>query len=194
MKDALRSEMRLRRGSLDAEERRSKSSAISKKFRNLPEYWDVKNIMVYVSFGSEVETWGLIEDLLSDKKRVFVPVMGKDCAISAVEIKSFEPEKMVKNQFGVLEPRGGVKKAVPPHELGTVIAPGLAFDEKGTRLGFGGGCYDKFLHELHALQKKIPVVGLAFDFQVLPAGKIPREGHDKEVDVVITEMRVIRCK
>lgn len=186
--------MKLRRESIDVEERRSKSSIISKKFRNLPEYWDVKKIMVYVSFGSEVETWGLIEDLLSDKKRVFVPVMGNDCAISAVEIRAFEPEKMVKNKFGVLEPRGGVKKAVPPRELDMIIAPGLAFDEKGTRLGFGGGCYDKFLHSLLALPKKIPVVALAFDFQVLPAGKIPKEGHDKEVDAVITEMRVIRCK
>jgi 5-formyltetrahydrofolate cyclo-ligase len=58
--------------------------------------------------------------------------------------------------------------------------PGLAFDKKGNRLGRGKGCYDRFLKRL---PKKIPTIGLAFDFQILP--KIPAKTHDISVNKVI---------
>ncbi|MBU0662424.1 MAG: 5-formyltetrahydrofolate cyclo-ligase [Candidatus Diapherotrites archaeon] len=191
MKNALRSEMKLKREALGIERRNIMSKSISRKFRDLDEYWDFKTALVYISFDSEVETWDLIADLLDDKKRVAVPVLAQDkCEIFAVEIKKFEPEKMQKNRFGILEPKNK-NNVIALEDIQMVIAPGLAFDESGARIGFGRGCYDKFLE---VLPKGVPVVALAFDFQVMPAGKIPKEGHDKEVDAVITEMRVIRCK
>jgi len=190
MKNALRGEMKLKREALGIERRNAMGKTIAQKFGDLDEYWDFKTALVYISFDSEVDTWGMIADLLDDKKRVAVPVLAEDkCEISAVEIKKFEPERMVKNRFGVLEPKNK-NNVLAPDEIQMVIAPGLAFDESGARIGFGRGCYDKFLE---ALPKEVPVVALAFDFQVLPAGKIQKEGHDRDVNAIVTETRVIRC-
>jgi len=66
-----------------------------------------------------------------------------------------------------------------------LIVPGLVFNEKGYRIGFGGGFYDRFLADYHG-----KTVSLAFDFQVMK--EIPTESFDLPVQIIITNERVIR--
>jgi 5-formyltetrahydrofolate cyclo-ligase len=83
--------------------------------------------------------------------------------------------------FGTLAPSPLAPQAQPD----IVLIPLLGFDRAGTRLGYGGGYYDR---TLASLPKKPKLVGLAFAAQELPL--IPREPHDVALDVVITEAGV----
>ena len=74
---------------------------------------------------------------------------------------------------------------VPPQDVDVVLVPGLAFDPKGQRLGYGQGFYDRLLLHMRALR-----VGLAFDFQLL--AEVPSFPHDLPVDCVVTDHRVLR--
>ncbi|HRO65664.1 MAG TPA: 5-formyltetrahydrofolate cyclo-ligase, partial [Candidatus Dojkabacteria bacterium] len=66
--------------------------------------------------------------------------------------------------------------------------PGLGFDSQGNRIGHGGGWYDRIFHEI----KFIYIIGVCFDSQII--SKVPTETHDKSVDVVITEKRIINTR
>lgn len=74
-----------------------------------------------------------------------------------------------------------------PTSYDVVIVPGVAFTERGDRLGRGGGWYDRLLPQL---RDDCATVGVAFDIQVLP--ELPVEAHDAQVDVVVTETKTLR--
>lgn len=93
--------------------------------------------------------------------------------------------------FGLLEPAASAPE-VALDALDVVIAPGLAFDAQGRRLGFGGGFYDgAFGPAATARGGKRPVlIGLAFDFQIV--ARCPASDADVPVDLVVTDARVLR--
>jgi len=84
-----------------------------------------------------------------------------------------------------MEPKYDCKNVVRPDELDLVLAPILAFDHDGGRLGLGGGYYDSLLAECTC-----PVAGLAYSFQEVD--RVPTETHDQYLDIIITEKEVIR--
>ena len=77
--------------------------------------------------------------------------------------------------------------AVDPEKIDVVVSPGLAFDRRGHRLGYGGGYYDRYLARLHAHASR---VGIGFAVQLLD--EVPAEETDQPVDVVVTDRGVIR--
>jgi len=87
---------------------------------------------------------------------------------------------------GNLEPNPKRCKSVPMDCLDIAIIPALAMDEKGGRLGLGKGCYDRLIPDLPMTTRK---VGLVLEAQIL--ANVPAEGHDKHVDIVITEERIV---
>ncbi|MFQ5811109.1 MAG: 5-formyltetrahydrofolate cyclo-ligase, partial [Armatimonadota bacterium] len=74
-------------------------------------------------------------------------------------------------------------------EIDFVVAPGVAFDERGVRLGQGGGYYDRFLARLRRRPDHPPVAGAAFELQIVR--RVPAEPHDARVDMIVTEERVL---
>lgn len=150
-------------------------------------YKKSKNIFIYVGFGSEIDTSVYIKEFLEDGKKIYVPRIGKVSRImDAVEIDGLEDLKA--NKYGILEPSDenqGVNKDI----LDLIILPGVAFDENGGRLGYGGGYYDTFLQDgLNGVTKVV----LAYDFQIVKA--LPLEEHDIKADYIITEKRNIYIK
>ena len=93
---------------------------------------------------------------------------------------------MVEGPRKIMEPDQNKCKVVPIECIDIAIIPGIAMDEKGGRIGPGDGFYDRLIPELPATTRK---VGLAIENQIIP--QIPMESHDKYVDIVITEDRVI---
>ena len=87
---------------------------------------------------------------------------------------------------GVLQPDLDRCKLVPIDRIDIAIIPGLAFDEKGGRIGTGRGYYDRFIPKLAITTRK---VALAFEEQIVQ--QIPTESHDKYVDIIITDRRII---
>ena len=122
----------------------------------------------------------MIRRALAEGKRVVLPrVKGKD--LELLEIESFDRD-VAPGAWGIMEPEGG--KPVQLKDIGLIAMPGAVFDEKGNRIGYGAGFYDKLL-PLY----KGRTVALAFELQIVPA--VPTAAHDIPVQKIITEKRII---
>jgi 5-formyltetrahydrofolate cyclo-ligase len=178
--------MRALRDALSLEERREGSRRIFQKLESLPLYREAGLILFYASFGSEVDTWGMMEDALKRGKKVALPRVGEDCGgLSAREIRDLHRD-LHAGYRGIPEPLEDGSPAVKEDQMGLIIVPGLVFDDRGYRLGYGKGYYDRFLF---SLSRKVPSVGLAFDFQVVPA--LPVSPSDYPLDLIVTDERII---
>jgi len=174
---------------LSTEVIKDKSNTIFKQLNETEFYNKANNVMLYVSFGSEVMTKPIIDDLLSKGKRVFIPVtVPKTKALIVSELKNYEDDLVV-GHFGVLEPKEEALRPVEPNILDLVIVPGVAFDKSGYRIGYGGGYYDRFIPRL---REETTTVSLAFDMQLID--KIPTSQYDMAVEYIITEDQFIKCK
>jgi 5-formyltetrahydrofolate cyclo-ligase len=165
------------------------SRAIAQKILLLEEVETRETIFLYVDFRSEVETRFLIHELLRRGKQVVVPVtLVKEKRLLPVAIRDLEKD-LVPGYFSIPEPRMEIRKSqmVDGSEIGTIILPGSVFDERGGRLGYGGGFYDRFMaHEAPQARR----VGLAFDLQVVD--RLSLQPHDELLDLVVTEKRIIQ--
>ena len=139
-------------------------------------------VFIYASFGSEVETLGVIETLLEAGRAVAVPKVFAGKNIAFFRIGSLD--ELSPGYFGIPEPDAeeGDAEAVPaPGDV--MIVPGVAFDEDGNRYGYGAGMYDRYL-QVHPVRK----VALAFEDQLTEGLEIDDE--DVPMDVLITEEKV----
>ncbi len=96
--------------------------------------------------------------------------------------------------MGIPEPDVRENRRVTIKDIDLVVIPGTGFDIQGNRLGYGGGYYDRLLgYESKQLAEveHIPTVALAFEEQI--GEEIPAEPHDIQVDMIITDKRLIRC-
>jgi 5-formyltetrahydrofolate cyclo-ligase len=160
----------------EEETRNKKSQIIKKALFRTSVFKKAKIVMFYMSFGGEVDTADMIKEAKKLGKTVVVPVCGKNRIMGPCVLK--DKGKLLKGPYGILEP--AVKKPISLKSLTLVIAPGLAFDKKGNRLGRGKGYYDRFLE---ILPEDVMSIGLAFDFQILPF--IPTTKTDIAVKKVI---------
>ncbi len=139
-------------------------------------------VMLYMALSHEVQTAALITHARRHDKRVLIPLVtptGLSAVVCPTEAAHFRC-----GPFGILEPRDA-SAAVPPAEIDLVLVPGVGFDVAGTRLGYGGGYYDRFLRLLPACAH---VCGLAFHTQILPS--IPQLPHDIRMPMVVTEQGI----
>ena len=165
----------------------TKSYSIKQKIFTSPEFIRAKTILFYVSTKDEVKTKNMIKEALNLDKRVVVPISDvKNRKLILSELKDLD--ELEPGAFNILEPRKEFFRLVPPEDIDLVIVPGVAFDERGNRIGYGMGFYDRFLS---SLKKHVPVVGLAYDFQVVD--DISVDDKDVTVDKVVSEERIIKC-
>ena len=143
-------------------------------------YVNAKNIFIYVSYKSEVNTHKIIENALLSGKRISVPkVISKKAGMKSFEIKSFSD--LQSGKFGILEPHEETVETLSD-TFDLIIVPGLAFDKQGGRLGYGGGYYDRFLCNL---KSNALLLALAYDFQLI--NEVPMEKFDIRINGIITE-------
>jgi len=140
-------------------------------------------LMVYVSKPLEVHTISLIEELLAQKRRVVVPIIEKETRSLRLSYLT-DTAYLVESTFHVPEPIGNELPA-RAEEVRAVIVPVLAFDQRGHRLGYGAGYYDRFLGKNPHLRK----IGLAFSCQEIPA--VPHDENDIRMDIIITEKGIL---
>ena len=142
-------------------------------------------VMVYMALPQEVQTTRIIVQARVWQKRIAVPVVQGD-SLAAVELPD-DPAQLRRGRFGILEPLEA-QAVIPPEEIGYVMVPGVAFDYRGGRLGFGKGYYDRFLSRLPATTYRC---GLAFGIQVVPC--VPQTAHDVCMHGIVTEQGFIPC-
>ncbi len=182
-KRALRRRIRDLRDALPASERATRSRTIADRVLGLPELAGARTVMAFASFGSEVDTGPILEGLAARGVRLALPRI-RDGEIVPV---AFRPgERLEPAALGVPEPAEG--GPLPEEAIDVVITPGVAFDRRGYRVGYGGGFYDRFLRRV---RPEVPRVGIAFGLQVVEA--VPHGERDERVDLVVTEDGVIRC-
>jgi 5-formyltetrahydrofolate cyclo-ligase len=184
LKRAVRRDVLERRNALSVEERSSKSARIVERAMSLPEVRNASTPMAFWSFGSEVETAPLIERLHAAGKRVVLPRIEAGDLVAVVHAPG---DPVAATSFGAMEPQG--VELVSPEDVDVVIAPGVAFDRSGARVGYGGGFYDRFLR---GMRPDAPVVAIAFALQVVE--EVPRGPGDRRVDAIVTEDEVIVCR
>jgi len=141
-----------------------------------------KSIFSYISLPDEVSTIPFIRKILTKGKCVLVVPKVKKENLEFYHIFDFKHLK--ESAFGILEPVSCQQVPVTYPDL--FITAGIAFDSKGSRIGFGKGYMDWTFNQTQA-----PKIALAYDFQVLET--VPYEVYDRQVDLIVTPTRIINC-
>jgi 5-formyltetrahydrofolate cyclo-ligase len=175
----------VRRG-LSEVERLAYSRRVWERVVGLPCYQHARAVLGYMAFDHEVLTDGLMQQAMASGKQLVLPMVLGDRQDMALYVIEDLRRDVAPGYRGILEPQPRHTCSVAPETLDLALIPGVAFDLRGGRLGFGAGFYDRLLSRL---PRDIPTVGLAFDFQVIP--RLPFEPHDMLLKAIVTEHRVI---
>lgn len=172
-----------KRNSIDNNTKEEMDREIFNKLINLDLYKEAKNIFIYLSFGSEIDTKPIIDRALEEGKEVYIPKVYKiNKEMRAIRLNTFED--LEKNSMGILEPKDDFN-FINKEKIDLIIVPGAVFDFKGNRIGYGGGYYDRFLSNIKDKRNKIV---LAYNLQIVD--NIEAEEHDIKVDYIITNSRI----
>jgi 5-formyltetrahydrofolate cyclo-ligase len=180
-----------RRAGLPAAERLARSNAAAARLLALPELASVAGRMIagYVAVKGELDPASALAYVAAHGGQVALPrVCAEAPRLRFHEIEAGAAPPLPSGPFGLCEP-DAARPEVPIGQLDFVIVPGLAFDARGGRLGFGGGYYDGALATARAGGRPA-LIGLAYDFQIVDA--CPVGPGDLPVDLVVTEARVLR--
>jgi 5-formyltetrahydrofolate cyclo-ligase len=184
-KKSIRKNILAMRNALPDKQIKSMSRSICARFTGLDEVRDCSVMMIFLSFGSEVNTDNIIEWAWQHKKIVLVPL----CKPETRELESF-PIKTFNDvepgYFGIREPKKDILKPALKTDVDLVVVPAVAFDRRGYRIGYGGGYYDRFLAGMNVHR-----IGLAFSCQIIP--ETPADRYDIPVDGIITEKEYIKA-
>ena len=163
---------------------RAHAVSVSRLLLELPELADVATVLTYASMPAELDPSFAVtalrqRDVRIAYTRIEAPGL---LGVHAVENET----QLIPGPLSIRQPAENLPR-VAFDEIDAVVIPGVAFDETGARLGYGGGYFDRLLP---MLRRDCARIGVAFDEQVLE--EIPAEDHDAYVDVVVTPTRVIR--
>jgi 5-formyltetrahydrofolate cyclo-ligase len=139
-------------------------------------------VIAYIANENEIPTARLLDDIVRSGRTLYLP---QSTVVDGV-IRWQPGEPLRAGQGGVFEPVRG--SAMHPDLPAIALVPLVGWDASGTRLGRGGGFYDRLLAQL---PQQITRVGLAYEFQEVP--ELPRDPWDVPLHYVITERRILRC-
>lgn len=188
-KSALRTRFRAARAAVPPEENHRLSQQIMQRVIAHAAFLHAATVFLYVSTVGEIETHSLLSDALAQGKQVCVPKCEPKSAtflqagcMTARRIQSLE--ELGTGAYGILEPPNDAP-LVPPEQIDLVLAPALACDTRGIRLGYGGGYYDRFLCQT-------PAICAALCPEARLVETLPCEPYDVPCSFIFTERRVLR--
>ncbi|MBR1823402.1 MAG: 5-formyltetrahydrofolate cyclo-ligase [Ruminococcus sp.] len=162
----------------------AKDAEITERFLEMERVQEADCIMVYASFGSEVETYGIIDAFLGTEKKIAYPRCEDNGTMVFHVVESFAD--LHEGMYRISEPDISLPVAEITEKTVCII-PGLAFTEKGGRLGYGGGYYDRFLLD------NPDIYTIALSYEELITDELPLLQHDLLVNSIVTEERTVLC-
>ncbi len=174
-KKELRRKCKLIRNSISDSEIQSASEMICNQIGNWTNFIASDVVLTYISFRSEVNLSSLISQY--PKKKWVIPRINE--IDHSMKFYNFEPNKLIRHSLGMLEP-SETSEEVTDNDIQLVLVPGLAFDQHGGRLGYGGGYYDRFLAGLSGVS-----LGVTYNCTLLE--QIPKSEFDIPVNYLVTE-------
>jgi 5-formyltetrahydrofolate cyclo-ligase len=182
-KHAARVQARTARESLDRDVAARASADASLLLVRLPELANAALVLAYVALPAEIDPLPAVIALRHRGIKIAYPRIASP-GVLGVHIVDDEAD-LVPGPFGLAQPDEVAPQAAL-NLIDAAIVPAVAFDERGMRLGYGGGYYDRLLP---LLRPDCLRVGLAFDEQIL--AEIPAEAHDVAVDLIVTQTRAL---
>lgn len=177
MKHKLRTDIKKIREEMTLCEIEDRSEIIALKFLKSDIYKNAKTIMSYISIKNEVSTSVINREIIRSGKRLVLPIIDEFDNIISI----LSEGKLVKGKYNIPEPEDK-SKTIPIDEIDIIIVPGVVFDRKGDRIGFGKGYYDKFMNSYTGIK-----AALAFDFQIVE--NIESEEYDIRVDYIFSDLK-----
>lgn len=191
-KAALRREAREALREVPAGERAVAAERAWEHLKEFAAFQNAKTVALFCSTFEEIDTEQMIRASLRDGKTVRVPYIAESAGpeggaakprMALATIRDYDRD-LVEGTFGILEPREELRGVDGEPEPDLILVPGVAFDERGGRVGRGKGFYDRFLEGRDAVK-----VGIAFEAQILRK-KLPLEAHDQLLDGLVTERKL----
>ncbi len=177
--------LNIRKG-LSLDEVKEKSKTICGIVHSFPIWERAQTVMLYAPTQNEVDVTSLIKAALEEGKNLLLPRVEHKIDIVPYKIRNF-PEDLAPGFASILEPIPG--KTIPwEGEINIIVVPGVVFDIRGGRIGYGLGCYDRFLKK----HPKAIKIGLTFERCLTYA--LPLESEDEMLDIVITEEHTFKTE
>lgn len=172
--------------SLSDDDLSEKTKNIENRLFDFANFLESKVVLLYINRPNEVNTSRIIKRTYKQNKIVVLPSFDTD-KYEMTMYKVDNPDTdLTLGWRGILEPDPSRCKHIPIDFIDIAIIPGLAFDEKGGRIGSGEGYYDRLIPKLPITTRK---VSLSLENQVIQ--QVPMENNDRHVDIIITEDRII---
>ena len=174
----------LRQGITRAESKRAGKLA-RQQLQQLHAYHSSQNIACFLSFDGELDTHPIIQQILADKSRCYLPKIKplKPNRLWFMPYRGTEP--LIKNKLGIDEVDAPISQAIRVSHIDIILLPLVAFDPQGNRLGMGGGYYDATLAHLSQSNLQPLCIGLAFEQQKVD--RLPTEPWDFPLHGVLTQ-------
>ena len=174
MKKVLRKKYILNRNNLSKDYRESSTNSIFSTLEKCSFFKTYEKIFIFVGFDSEIQTENFIKKWIN-KKQIFVPKI-ENGKMNLIRLKSWD--ELAPGHFGVLEP---TSSDYYEGKIDLVVTPSIVFDKNGYRLGYGKGYYDRYFTENEYR------ISVSLCYHKLLQENVPKEEHDKQVDIIITE-------
>ncbi len=171
------------RDAMAPESRTALSRAIVRDIVETSVYRRSDAVMAYANFGSELQTDEFVRHVLDQGKTLLLPRVNHQKGWLDVYRVRDPVRDLRVGTWGIREPRPDRCVRVDPYVVDFVLVPGVAFDARAGRLGYGGGFYDKLLAD--GLSARSWLVAGAFENQMVE--RVPLDEHDIPMDVVVTE-------
>lgn len=180
----LRNQARIARDTLSIVDRERFDREIFRQLISHQAIRDAAVLVGYRAFGAEVNIDEVLARLLQSGCRILLPRVKSREIVELCEVESLA-DRFRPGAFGIAEPEGPAVKEAPPVEV--LLAPGIAFDRRGGRLGFGRGYFDRLIAKMPSDMLRF---GIAYSCQLVD--EIPLEPWDELMDAIITEDGLIR--
>jgi 5-formyltetrahydrofolate cyclo-ligase len=168
------------------EDRKKRQDAVEKRLFDFANFIEAKVALIYLRRRCEVDTVSIIQKSIKNGKKIILPLVDREKSKTTLYKIENMKDDLRMGPGDILEPDPDRCKPVPPDLIDIAIVPGLAFDEKGGRLGIVDNFYDRFIARLPMTTRK---VAIAFEEQVV--NQVPADSRNKFIDIIITDKRTI---